>query len=516
MLSFSNPILPGFYPDPSVCRVGEWFYLVNSTFEYVPGLPVHRSRDLVEWEYLGSVITSTEQLDLAAAGDSRGLFAPTIRHHEGVFYVVCTNVGEGPGTGNFVVTSTDPASGWGSPVFVDARGIDPSLFFHEGRIWWTGTREADQPEYPGQTEVWLRELDPTALQLIGPEHILWTGAVRGAIWAEGPHLFERDGWFYLSAAEGGTGFDHAQSIARSREVTGPYTGSARNPILTHRHLGGRAEVQNVGHVDFIEHPDGTWWALALGVRPLDGHHLLGRETFLMPVEWEDGWPVVNPGSGIVPRSMGDARAPEPVARPSDDFRDSGPLEPGVWLDVRGSREGVRSTQRGLHLSGANGEAFVGRRLQHWQADIALAIEPDRGAAGLRIRQNGSTRADLEVAAVDGGTRIRLLRCTPEGTTVVGERMAASGDVVLGLAVRGLRIEARLEDAAGRSVIGEVDAEYLSSESAGGFVGVVVGAYAEPGATAHVPWFDYREVDGDRIRNGPAPRSDGVPPDEFGR
>src|SRR5690349_14590841 len=186
MTTTSNPILPGCYPDPSVCRVGDTYWLVTSTFEYFPGLPVFRSTDLVTWEQVGHVIDRADQLDYQGVRYSQGLFAPTIRHHDGVFWVVCTMVGspEGVPGGNFVVTATDPAGPWSDPVWLDEDGIDPSLFFDDdGRVWVHGTRPAREPEWDAQTEVWLRELDRQTMRLTGPEHVLWKGAVLGAVWA---------------------------------------------------------------------------------------------------------------------------------------------------------------------------------------------------------------------------------------------------------------------------------------------------------------------------------------------
>ncbi|MEB0276723.1 glycoside hydrolase family 43 protein, partial [Cryobacterium sp. 5B3] len=283
MTVFANPVLPGMYPDPSVCRVGDTFYLANSSFEYFPGLPLHSSTDLVAWTPVGHAVDRPGQarlLDLAGVPDSGGLYAPTLRHHDGVFFLACTVVGGGADA-SFLLTATDPAGLWSDPVFLEgARGIDPTIFFHEGRAWWAGCRLVEPGAYPGQTEIWLRELDPVAGRLFGQEHILWNGAVAGAVWAEGPHLYAHDGWIHLLAAEGGTERNHAVSVARSRSVTGPYVGNPGNPVLSHRQLGATARVQNVGHADLVEAGDGSWWALALGVRVRAGGHVLGRETFL--------------------------------------------------------------------------------------------------------------------------------------------------------------------------------------------------------------------------------------------
>ena len=301
--SADTPVLPGCYPDPSICRVEDDYYLVTSTFEYFPGLPIFHSRDLVHWRQLGHAIDRPAQLDLSGVLSSGGLYAATLRHHDGVFYLVNTLVQacDGAQGGNYLLTAGDPAGPWSDPVWLtDAEGIDPSLFFDDdGRAWYVGARPSREPAWEGQTDTWLRELDITTLQLAGPEHVLWHGALLGAVWAEGPHLYKVDGRYYLLAAEGGTEHNHAVSVARADEVTGPYAGNPGNPVLTHRNLGRGYPIVATGHADLVQLPDGEWWAVLLAMRPYGGYHCnLGRETFLVPVVWEDGWPVFAPGLAI--------------------------------------------------------------------------------------------------------------------------------------------------------------------------------------------------------------------------
>ena len=294
-----NPILPGFYPDPSICAVGEDFYLVNSTFSYFPGLPVMHSRDLAHWEQIGNVMERESQMCLAGCGHSQGLFAPTIRYHQGVFYVVCTNVSHG---GNFVVTAKDPAGPWSDPHFLEgADGIDPSLFFDDdGRCYYIGTHPNPQGcRYDGDYYIWIQELDLERFVLTGEPRNVWNGAMRDIVWPEGPHLYKKDGWYYLMNAEGGTGPEHAVTVCRSRNLYGPYENNFCNPILTHRHLGQEYPIKYVGHADLVETSGGEWYMVMLAVRPLEGYTTMGRETFLAKVVWEKGWPVVNPGVGML-------------------------------------------------------------------------------------------------------------------------------------------------------------------------------------------------------------------------
>ncbi|MGB5354972.1 MAG: glycoside hydrolase family 43 protein, partial [Woeseia sp.] len=211
--TFTNPILRGGFPDPSICRVGQDFYLVNSSFEYFPGLPVHHSRDLVNWTLIGYGLHREEQasgaVNLLDVQSNGGIHAPTLRCRDGRFYIVTTNVYQPPGASaqmvNFVITAKHPAGPWSLPtVIAGAPGIDPDLFFDDdGRVWYVGTHQPDSPNFEGEGEIWLQELDPDSWQLRGPRHFLWRGAC-GGVWAEGPHLYRRDGRYYLLVAEGGT------------------------------------------------------------------------------------------------------------------------------------------------------------------------------------------------------------------------------------------------------------------------------------------------------------------------
>ncbi|MEO6825720.1 MAG: family 43 glycosylhydrolase, partial [Microbacteriaceae bacterium] len=432
MTPFRNPVLPGFHPDPSVCRVGETFYLVNSSFEYFPGLPIYRSHDLVFWQSAGAVLAGRGQIDLSDAEDSGGLYAPTIRYHDGTFFVVCTIMGKGAARGSFLVTAPHIDGPWSRPRFVeDARGNDPSLFFHDGRVWWIGCRLVEPGAYRGQTEIWLREFDLAAGRLVGAEHILCNGGMRGAVWAEGPHLYARDGWIYLVTAEGGTGRDHSVMVARSRSVTGPYQGNPRNPSFTHRHLSAQHPVQCVGHAELIEDAYGDWWALVLGTRPDRGNTLLGRETFLTPVDWEDGWPVFNPGVGRLSEVVTLAAAVSAATAESAGSAGSG-LTGTEWMSLRGPADFTEATPRGLRLHArrlslagvsAGTPAFLGRRLQHhrWTASTTLLIEGGDSPiiAGLAVRQSGAFQVRAELNQRDGRWFARGVSRAADVETVTG-------------------------------------------------------------------------------------------------
>ncbi len=281
---FSNPIVPGFAPDPSIVRVEDDFYLINSSFEYFPGIPIYHSQDLVSWELIGYALNDPRQIDLAHIKSSDGIHASTIRYHDGRFYIITTNNVDGNMV-NFIVTAADPRGPWSAPqVLEGAPGIDPSLFFDDdGRAWYVGNRIPPDPEFPGQAEIWLQQVDIDAMALIGERHYLWRGCC-GGVWAEGPHIYKKDGYYYLLISEGGTAHEHALAVAISKEITGPYRNNPRNPVLTHRQLSYNHPITGVGHADLVELEDGRWYAVALGWRLVDGMHgILGRETFLLPV-----------------------------------------------------------------------------------------------------------------------------------------------------------------------------------------------------------------------------------------
>lgn len=508
MTDYVNPVLSGFHPDPTVCRVGDTFYLANSSFEYFPGIPLHSSTDLVTWTRIGHAIDRPGQVPLQRVHDSGGLYAPTLRHHDGVFYLACTVVG-GERPGSFYLTATDAAGPWSDPVWLDdADGIDPTIYFADGRVWWAGCRPAASPQWEQQTEIWLRELDLEAGALVGEEHVLWTGALVGATWSEGPHLFDHDGWVYLLTAEGGTERNHAVSIARSRTVTGPFEGCQRNPILTHRNLGEEFPVQNVGHADLVEAADGSWWAVALGVRTVGGFHTLGRETFLTPVSWQDGWPVLNPGVGRLSET-GSTPWPGGTPRPDtlhDDFTTATRLG-AHWLSVRDAADFTDLGGDGLVLLatdtdlGAEGTpAFLGMRLRDpgMSASIRVA-RPEHATAGLALRQSAAFHLRLELSVQGDGWRADAV-AHDSGVdsvvgTVLGDLPDGDDDMVLTAELHGLEVRFLVTVGDETHTVAEADARILSTERAGGFVGTVVGPFVSGGlgAAVTVRSFDYRPL-----------------------
>ena len=317
---FKNPILAGGYPDPSICKVGDTFYLVNSSFEYFPGLPIHKSTDLINWELIGHGLHRESQasstVNLVDVQSNGGIHAPTIRYNKGVYYIISTNVyydAEINKTDmvNFIITANNPAGPWSDPIHIEgAPGIDPDLFFDDnGKVWYVGNQAPENPRFDGEGEIWLQELDLNEYSLIGERHLLWRGAC-GGVWAEGPHMYKKDGKYYLIIAEGGTSFNHAVMVAMSEKIEGPYISNPRNPILTSRHLSYDNWVNSTGHGDIVELDDGRYYMVILGIRnEINRGSNMGRETFIAPLSWErepfewkenkDLWPVVSPISGKV-------------------------------------------------------------------------------------------------------------------------------------------------------------------------------------------------------------------------
>ncbi len=290
---FKNPIIPGYNPDPSICRVGKDFYLVNSTFEFFPGVPIYHSQNLVNWKLIGYCLTSRSQLELEDCRNSGGIYAPTIRWHNGIFYMITTNVTD---KGNFVVHTDDINGEWSDPAWIDQGGIDPSLFWDDDeRCYYCSTGTLD-----GVRGIVAFEINPLTGEILSDKHLISTGC--GGQCAEGPHIYKKDGWYYLMIAEGGTEYAHRETIQRSKAIYGPYTPCPHNPIISHKEYK-KSEIQATGHADLVSDENGNWWLVFLGIRRFSHAllHNLGRETFLAPVSWdEDGWPVVGyNGNGTI-------------------------------------------------------------------------------------------------------------------------------------------------------------------------------------------------------------------------
>ncbi|RZU66363.1 alpha-N-arabinofuranosidase [Microterricola gilva] len=507
---YRNPVLPGCHPDPSVCRVGDEYFIVTSTFEYFPGLPIHRSSNLVDWELIGHAVHRDDQVDLSGVPASGGLFAPTIRYNNGRFHVVCTLVHGTGRQGHFLVTARDAAGPWSQPLWLDdIGGIDPSLTFDGDRVWLCGTRLAEQGEWAEQTEVWLSERDPVSFEAIGPTHVLWRGALTGARWAEGPHLFRHGGRWLLLAAEGGTERDHAVIVAFADEITGPYTGDPGNPRLTHRDLGARAPIINVGHADLVDAVDGasgaaadSGWATLLATHTLDGvASLLGRQTHLVPVGWEADRVLFAPGFARVLESVDAAGVPDQAERPTHfvDHFDAPTLELG-WNTLRSAgAERMSLSARPGHLRlvagpGSPAEtgplAFLGRRLPSMRVTVATRLELSapasaRAEAGLLLRLSERDHLTLVVRADAAGGSTAEARLTVAGAEIaLGAASVPAGAAELVLELDGFDAVLSVRGDGTSTPIAEAELTRLSPDVTGGFVGAWIGMFAVGDGTGH--------------------------------
>lgn len=410
---FHNPILQGFYPDPSIIRVGRDYYLANSSFAYFPGIPIFHSRDLVNWTQIGNAIDRSDQFDLDGRAVSEGMFAPSISEHSGTWYIVNICVGCG---GNFVITAKNPAGPWSKPTFIQGldAAIDPSLFFDEdGSAWivYNGL-PPEKPLYDGERAIWLQRFDTSTGQTTSKRTLLVDGGIHPQAkprWIEGPHIFRKGDFYYLIAAEGGTGENHSEVVLRSTRVAGPYVPGPVNPILTQRDLPADRQhpITSAGHASFVATQKGQWWAVFLATRPYaDDDYNTGRETFMLPVMWHGGWPQILPLGKPIPPVH---RRPNLPLQPATKVPMSGSFKTidrfeghalsRSWMMLRTPREHWYSLVSGtleLHprsvsLGSGGNPSFLARRQQHADASAATLLryvpEHDGARAGLVAFQN---------------------------------------------------------------------------------------------------------------------------------
>lgn len=477
---YKNPIIPGFHPDPSVCKAPDGYYLVNSSFQYFPGVPIFHSKDLVNWEQVGNCLTRESQVRLKGAGTRGGIYAPTIRYHEGTYYMITTNVNN---RGNFLVYTDNPRGEWSDPVWIEQKGIDPSLYFEDGKCYLVSN--------PGGY-ITLCEIEPKSGKQLSPSKKIWAGT--GGRYPEGPHIYKKDGWYYLLISEGGTEMGHCVTIARSRYIDGPYDPNPANPILSHaRQVGQSNPIQGTGHADLVEAEDGSWWMVCLAFRVMaDKHHTLGRETFLAPVRWDkEAWPVVN-GNGTIGLDMKVPTLPlhEVATRPEVTDFEEDKLGP-EWIHLQNPvaanyelKDGalvLKASTVGLDKLG--NPTFAAVRQEHFDVDVATGVELLKARkgdeAGLTVYMEYHSHYDLFVRQDEGRKQTVVLRYRlgelehvekelelPSGAGVELQVKADMGFYHFGCTVDGVYHD-----------MGRMNTRYLSTETAGGFTGVVLGLYA---------------------------------------
>jgi alpha-N-arabinofuranosidase len=501
-----NPVLAGFYPDPSIVKAGTDYYLVNSTFSYFPGIPVFHSKDLKNWKQVGNVISRITQMDFMGERITRGLFAPAISYHKGTFYVTCTDIDNG---GNFVVTATNPAGPWSDPVWLrEVKGIDPSLYFDGDECYII--YNSDPPEkkslYPGHRTIRMYAFDHTTLKVKGEEKILVNGGVdisKKPVWIEGPHILKANDWYYLYAAEGGTSVNHSEVVLRSKSPWGPYVPYEHNPILTQRHLppDRKHPVTSAGHAQFVEGPDGKLYVIFLAVRPYEGdYYNTGRETFIAPVAWKNGWPVVDLEGEEIKYYY---KAGFKETRQQNTLPQSGnfeykikfekELDPSLlFMRTIDSSSFTLSANTGLTLTlkpetimDRGNPSFVGKRQQHLYclAETELNFTPasDNEKAGLVIFQDENHFYYICKSTDSGKAVIQLYKSIPRSKTMellTQAPLHTNGKVQLRISAEGPTYSFHfLENNKWELLKDKLNAKFLSTKEAGGFTGCLFGLYA---------------------------------------
>jgi xylan 1,4-beta-xylosidase len=503
---YRNPIIPGFQPDPSILRVKNDYYLINSSFGFFPGIPIFHSRDLVNWAQLGNAIDRRTQFNFSGLGIARAVFAPTIRRHGDLFYIVGTCVDCGS---NFVITAKNPAGPWSDPTWLQSiDGVDPDLFIDGDKAWIANNGPpAHTPVYPGHRAIWLQEFDLEKMKMRGSRSILVDGGVDFAkhpIWIEGPHLLKKDGWYYLIAAEGGTAAGHSEVVFRSRFVTGPYAPGPENPILAQRDLDPTRAfpVAAAGHADFVQTPDGRWWAVFLATRPYERNlSNMGRETFLLPVTWVRGWPKILTPHTPMPPVLARPRLPRGVAvdrsRWLDSF-DSQTLAPD-WEMIRtpadpwyrlSASAGLEIQVRPVSISSDGNPSFLGKRQRHENAvveteilDSSLEVGDRAGVAAFADERH---HYFLGLIKTLKGTSLAVAERNgagdPEDGRVIASTaspLAAGGSIRLRVSIHGAACDFYYAIAGGpwQTLLENADAKILASETTNQFTGTLIGVYA---------------------------------------
>ncbi|MDL2299956.1 glycoside hydrolase family 43 protein [Bacteroides sp. OttesenSCG-928-E20] len=501
---YQNPIIRGFNPDPSICRVNDDYYLVTSSFEYFPGLPIYHSKDLVNWQQIGHCLTRDSQLPLHQVYASGGLFAPSLRYHDGLFYVICTNVSGG---GNFFCTATDPAGPWSEPIWVNIDSIDPEIFWDEdGRTYFVTQ---------GNEGIRVTEVDLKTGKVLSPEHLVWGGI--GGRFPEAPHIYKKDGYYYLLLGEGGTEYMHSATIGRSKSLLGPYESCPLNPILTHANrIGQGSPIQGVGHADLIQAADGSWWIVFLGFRvtqPYSYYHILGRETFLAPVSWpKGGWPQVN-GNGTVSLQMDVPTLPlhpfakEP-ARTNFDQEKLGfewqylrnPLRENYSLTEK--KGFMRITASPYTLDQTEAVSMIcQRQTEHdftAETQLEFNASKENEEAGMTLIQNNTHHYDVYIKKQKEQYEVQLRVKVGSLSYIAARKTIKHNKVKLKIEGSALAYTFYCAEADKDKYeeLGTLDTRYLSTEVAGGFTGVMIGLYTSSNgkptkAKAYFDWFEHR-------------------------
>jgi alpha-N-arabinofuranosidase len=504
---YFNPIIAGFYPDPSICRKGDTYYLVNSSFSFYPGIPIFTSKDLVSWTQAGHVLDRPSQLLLTNQRVSGGIYAPDIKYnpHNDTFYMVTTGV---YGPGNFFVKAQDPAGSWSDPVLLpEISGIDPSFFFDDnGKAYIVHNAEPEgKADWEQQRAIRMYEFDVASEKVVGSGREVVRGGARPEdkpIWIEGPHLYKVNGYYYLMCAEGGTDIDHSEVVFRSKAPWGPYAPYGGNPILTQRDLPDLRDdrVTCAGHADLVETPDGGWWAVFLACRPYEENLVnTGRETFLLPVEWRDEFPVILPQGKPIPTVVSKQGLPEPppsAAPTTGNFTyrnefDHPELDHS-WIFLRTPRAPFYAIKNGelsitalpVSLDEQLSPSAIFRRQQHaaFEVETQLNFSPasSRGMAGFCLFQNEKYYIAFGKTMLNGVETLVLDRVENDKVRLAAVPAGAGKGASVRLKVVGkgryCDFLYSFDGNSWQTLASHVDAANLSTRRAGGFTGACIGLF----------------------------------------
>ncbi len=520
---FYNPILQGCYPDPAITRKGDDYYLVCSSFAMFPGVPIFHSTDLVNWKQIGHVLDRVSQLDVSRAGISEGVYAPGITYNEynDTFYMITTAFAGG--LGNIIVKTKDPAQGWSDPIKLNFNGIDPSIFFDDdGKAYVVHNDAPDRGKalYNGHRVIKIWEYDLENDQVIaGTDKIIVDGGVditQKPIWIEAPHIYKKNGKYYLMCAEGGTGGWHSEVIFISDNPKGPYVPAPSNPILTQRYFPKERnnKVDWAGHADIIEGPDGQYWGVFLAIRPNEKDQVnTGRETFILPVDWSGTFPVFENGlvpmkpklqmpAGVINKTATAEYFQNGNFTVSEDFSSEN-LHPR-WIGLRGPREAfIKFGKKGLEITPFETSikdkaptSTLFHRQQHSSFTFITEMQYKPGSekelAGITCLQNEGSNYVFGVTKI-GSEYILLLEKNwwPDRGEYKYSEIIATTSIDIKSPIR-LRVNAdgndyqfsyASGDAEYTNLGGTVSGDILSTNVAGGFTGALIGLYATSGNTS---------------------------------
>ena len=495
-MKIHNPIIRGFYPDPSICEAEGKYYIVCSSFQYLPGVPVFESEDLVNWKQVANALTRTTQVELHKVPSSGGVFAPTLRYHEGIFYMVTNNNTFGK---NFYIYTDDIKGEWSEPIFVDQEGIDPSLLFDNGKVYFTSNGN----DAEGKGCILQCEIDIKTGEKLTESIPVWGGS--GGRYLESPHLYHIGDWYYMMAAEGGTEYGHMITYARSREPFGPFEGYQGNPVLTNRNLGGNQSlIQGIGHGDLIRDKKGNYYLVCLGFRQSgewQPYHHLGREVFLAPVSWqEDGWFTAGE-QGIVTEWMDvDLSGQQDMDMYQVSFENTG-ADDLRWSYLRDyHKENYQFTDRGLRLRGtkitldeADTPTFAGIRQSEFHTCLNVSVSGEAKEAGITFYMDESQHYDLSLVQEKGERKAALRLRIGDAACIANTVDLPEGmeKVEFSVVSDPNRYEFYCMVDGEKKFLGSARTKYLSSEVAGGFTGVLMGLYAvdEDGK-----WAEFEELE----------------------